>query len=457
MTVTTHSDSLSSTATGSSLPTAERSSPPEKASYPQARGAGDFSLSSGQILPAEVLDALMERVRSEGLELVGDGGVLTELTKVILERALEEERSEHLGYERGDPAGRGSGNSRNGTTPKRVLTDLGPVDLDIPRDRAGTFEPQIVPKNVTRLGRFNDNIVAWYSRGLSTRDIRRELRRMYGVEVSAELVSRVTAGVVDELRDWQARPLDACYPIVYIDALVVKVRTQGTVVNRPAYLAIGVDVDGRKHIMGVWLGDGGEGAKFWLSVLTEVRNRGVADVVFCCCDGLKGLPDAIEAIWPDAIVQTCVVHMIRASVRFCSYKDRKTITAALRPIYCAPTVDAAVDAMDTFELEHGDRYPGIVALWRSAWERFTPFLAYPPVIRKIVYTTNMIESVNYQMRKASKTRGHFPDDESALKLLRLIARDITTTRGGDAGTGTWGWTQALNAFEIHFPGRLNIC
>jgi putative transposase len=413
-------------------------------------------LTSGQILPAEVLDSLMDRVRAEGLELVGDGGVLTELTKVILERALEEERSEHLGYERGDPAGRGSGNSRNGTSPKRVLTDLGPVDLDVPRDRAGTFEPKIVPKNVTRLGRFNDNIIAWYSRGLSTRDIRRELHRMYGVEVSAELISRVTAGVVDELRDWQSRPLDACYPIVYIDALVVKVRTQGTVVNRPAYLAIGVDTDGRKHIMGVWLGDGGEGAKFWLSVLTEVRNRGVADVVFCCCDGLKGLPEAIEAIWPAAIVQTCVVHMIRASMRYCSWKDRRAVTAALRPIYCAPTLDAALDAMDTFELDHGDRYPGIVALWRSAWERFSPFLAYPPVIRKIVYTTNMIESVNYQMRKASKTRGHFPDDESALKLLRLIARDITTTRGGDAGTGTWGWTQALNAFEIHFPGRLNI-
>jgi len=194
-----------------------------------------------------------------------------------------------------------------------------------------------------------------------------------------------------------------------------------------------------------------------LAVLTEIRNRGVADVVFCCCDGLKGLPEAIEATWPAAIVQTCVVHMIRASLRYCSYKDRRAVTAALRPIYCAPTLDAACDAMDTFELEYGDRYPGIVALWRASWERFTPFLAYPAVIRKIVYTTNMIESVNYQMRKASKTRGHYPDDESALKLLRLIARDITTTRGGDAGTGTSGWNQALNAFEIHFPGRLNIC
>ena len=226
------------------------------------------------------------------------------------------------------------------------------------------------------------------------------------------------------------------YPIVYIDALIVKVRTNGMVVNRPAYLAVGVDVDGRKHIFGVWLGDGGEGSKLPMHVLTEIRNRGVTDVIFVCCDGLKGLPEAIEAVWPAANVQTCVVHLVRASIRYCSYKDRKKIAAALRAIYTAPTVEAAADALDTFELEWGDRYPGIVALWRSSWERFTPFLAYPAVIRKIVYTTNMIESVNYQMRKASKTRGHFPDDDSALKLLRLIARDLTTTRGGEAGTGT---------------------
>jgi len=249
----------------------------------------------------------------------------------------------------------------------------------------------------------------------------------------------------------------AVYPILYIDALVVKVRTSGVVSNRPAYLTVGVDVDGRKHVLGVWLGDGGEGAKFWLSVLTELRHRGLADVLFVCCDGLKGLPDAIEATWPQASVQTCVVHLIRASTRYCSWKDRKRITAALRPIYTAPSVEAAGDAMDTFELEHGDRYPGIVAVWRNAWERFIPFLAYPAVIRKIVYTTNMVESVNYQMRKASKTRGHFPDDDSALKLLRLIARNISTTRGGVAGTGTQGWSAALNAFEIYFPGRLHFC
>jgi putative transposase len=408
-------------------------------------------------LAPEVIDALMAKVHAEGLELVGEGGVLAQLTKVIIERALDEERSFHLGYERGDPAGRNSGNSRNGSSPKRVLTEVGPIDLDVPRDRAGTFEPALVPKHQSRLGRINETILAWYSRGLSTRDIARELRRMYGAEVSAELISRVTDGVLDELREWQSRPLDAVYPIVYIDGLVVKVRTQGTVINRAAYLAIGVDTDGRKHIFGVWLGDGGEGAKFWLAVLTEIRNRGVGDVIFVCCDGLKGLPDAIEATWPQAIVQTCTVHLIRASLRYASYKDRKRIAAALRPIYTAPTLEAAEEAMDLFELEHGERYPGIVSLWRTSWERFTPFLAYPAVIRKIIYTTNMIESVNYQMRKASKTRGHFPDDESALKLLRLIARNIGTNRGGEAGTGTLKWTEALNAFEIHFPGRLPLC
>lgn len=418
--------------------------------------AGDGDGDGGRGVPPGLIDELMAKVRSEGLELLGDGGVISELTKNILERALDEELTDHVGYERGDPAGRGSGNSRNGSSPKRVLTEIGAVDLDVPRDRAGSFDPKIVPKGATRLARFNENIIALYAGGMTTRDIRKTLKRMYAVEVSPDLISRVTDGVVDELREWQHRPLDAVYPIVYIDALVVKVRTSGTVVNRPAYLAVGVDVDGRKHVLGVWLGDGGEGAKFWLAVLTELRARGVADVLFVCCDGLKGLPDAIEATWPMASVQTCVVHLIRASIRYCSWKDRKTVTKALRPIYTAVNVEAAGDALDTFELEHGDRYPAIVALWRNSWERFIPFLAYPAVIRKIVYTTNLVESVNYQMRKASKTRGHFPDDDSALKLLRLIARDITTNRGGTAGTGTWGWKEALNAFAIHFPDRLPI-
>jgi transposase-like protein len=407
-------------------------------------------------VPPDLIEELMGKVRSEGLDLLGEGGVIAQFTKRILERALDEELTDHLGYERGDPDGRGSGNSRNGTTPKRVLTEIGAVDLDVARDRNGTFEPVIVPKGATRVARFNENVIALYATGMSTRDIKKTLKRMYSVDVSPDLISRVTDGVVDELKEWQHRPLDAVYPILYIDALVVKVRTSGTVINRPAYLAVGVDVDGRKHVLGVWLGDGGEGAKFWLAVLTELKNRGLADVIFVCCDGLKGLPDAIEATWPQANVQTCVVHLIRASTRYCSWKDRKRIAAALRPIYTAVSVEAAADAMDTFELEYGDRYPGIVAVWRSAWERFIPFLAYPAIIRKIVYTTNMVESVNYQMRKSSKTRGHFPDDDSALKLLRLIARDISTTRGGTAGTGSWGWIEALNAFAIHFPDRLNI-
>jgi putative transposase len=411
----------------------------------------------GSGVPDELIETLMGRVRAEGLELLGDGGIIAELTKKILERALDEELTDHVGYARGDQAGRNGGNSRNGTSPKRVLTDIGAVDLDVPRDRDGSFEPVLVPKGTTRLAKFNENIVALYASGMSTRDITKTLRRLYGVEVSADLISRVTDGVVAELAEWQARPLDAVYPIVYIDALVVKVRSSGVVSNRPAYVAVGVDGDGRKHVLGVWLGLGGEGAKYWLAVLTELANRGVKDVLFVCCDGLKGLPDAIEATWPAANVQTCTVHLIRASIRYCSWKDRKRIAGALRPIYTAPSVDAAADAMDTFELEHGERYPGIVSVWRSAWERFIPFLAFPAIIRKIVYTTNMVESVNYQMRKASKTRGHFPDDDSALKLLRLIARDLSTTRGGVAGTGSQGWAQALNAFEIHFPNRLTMC
>lgn len=404
----------------------------------------------------EVIDAVMANVDAGGLELLGPDGVLAELTKRLIERGLAEELTEHLGYEPGDPAGRGSGNNRNGASPKTVLTEIGAVDLDIPRDRLGTFEPQLVPKHSRRLEGFNQNIVHLYARGLTTRDIRRELARMYGVEVSPALISKVTDGIVEELTEWQARPLDAVYPILYIDALVVKVRTQGTVVNRAAYLGVGVDVEGRKHVLGVWLGDGGEGAKFWLSVLTEVRNRGVEDVLIVCCDGLKGLPDAIEATWPQALVQTCVIHLIRASLRFASWKDRKAITAALRPVYTAPTVEAAADAMDTFELEWGDRYPGIVKVWRSAWEQFTPFLRFPPEIRKVVYTTNMVESINYQLRKITKTRGHFPTDDAALKLLRLGARNISDKRGGDLGTGTQGWHRALNAFEIHFPGRLGL-
>src|SRR5215204_670884 len=408
-----------------------------------AGGERDRSVSSPEPIPADVVDQLMAKVRAEGLELLGEGGVLAELTKTILERALDEELTDHVGYERGDPAGRGSGNSRNGTSPKRVLTEIGAIDVDVPRDRNGSFEPVIVPKGSTRLARFNANVVALYARGLSTRDIRRELKRMYGVEVSPDLVSRVTDGVVEELREWQHRPLDAVYPIVYIDALVIKVRTQGVVTNRPAYLAIGVDVDGRKHVFGVWLGDGGEGAKFWLSVLTEIRHRGVADVIFVCCDGLKGLPDAIEATWPAATVQTCVIHLIRASLRFASWKDRKRLMPALRAIYTAVTVEAAAEALDLFELEHGDRYPGIVTLWRHAWEQFIPFLAYPAVIRKIVYTTD--ESVNPRswpaiVVVATRRRGgcRRPRHARALRVRGCARLSVSRRRRCRVARAGWG-------------------
>lgn len=404
----------------------------------------------------ELIDRLMAQVDADGLELLGPDGVLSEITSRVLNRALQEEMTDHLGYEKGDPAGRGSGNSRNGSYPKSVLTDAGGVDIDVPRDRNASFEPRIVPKGDRRLDGFNDTIIGLVSRGMTTRDVQAQIADMYGVEITAALVSRVTDGVLDELRAWQNRPLDRVYPLLYLDAIVVKVRDGHTVVNRPVYIALGVDVDGFKHVLGLWLGKADEGAKFWLGVLTELRNRGLADVLIVCCDGLSGFPDAIEAVWPQAVVQTCVVHLIRNSIRYCSYKDRRAVTTALKTIYRAETIDAAADALDDFELEWGDRYPAIVDLWRRNWERFMPFLAFDPAIRKVIYTTNAIESLNYQLRKVTKTRGHFPTEDAVLKILYMAIRNIGHRRGGDLGTGTYGWKRALNAFAISFPGRLTI-
>ncbi|HET6919800.1 MAG TPA: IS256 family transposase [Jiangellaceae bacterium] len=411
---------------------------------------------SGRVVSDELIDALMAKVDAEGLELLGPDGVLSEITSRVMNRALDVELTDHVGYERGDPGGRGSGNSRNGTTPKTLLTDAGEVAIRTPRDRNGTFEPKLVPKGERRIEGFNDLVIGLVARGMTVRDTQAHLEEIYGVEVSPELISKITDGVLDELRAWQNRPLDAVYPIMYLDAIVVKVRDGHVVVNRPVYIALGVDVEGRKHVLGLWLGKGDEGAKFWLGVLTELRNRGVKDVLIACCDGLSGFGDAIEAVWPQATVQTCVVHLIRNSVRFCSWKDRKALTKALKPIYQAPGVAAAAEALDDFEIEWGDRYPAIVDLWRRNWQRFTPFLAFDPAIRKIIYTTNAIESLNYQLRKVTKTRGHFPTEDAVLKILYLAIRNIGTTRGGELGTGTHGWTRALNAFAIHFPGRLPI-
>jgi putative transposase len=408
------------------------------------------------LVPDDVLDELMARVDAEGAELLGPDGLLSHVTKAVLERAMEEELTGHLGYDKHDPAGRGSGNSRNGTSPKVVLCEAGAVDLDVPRDRNGDFDPVIVPKGTTRLKGFNDRIISLYARGMTVRDVQAHLEEIYGVEVSPDLISKVTDAVWDELEQWRNRPLDAMYPIVYIDALMIKIR-DGVVANRPAYLAVGVDLDGRKHVLGIWIGDSkGEGAKFWLSVFSELKNRGVDDVLIVVCDGLTGLPDAIEAVWPHAVIQTCVVHLLRGSFRYASYKDRKRLAATMRPIYTAPSVDAAQEAFDAFEAEWGAKYPAIINLWRNSWDVFIPFLAYPPEIRRVVYTTNMIESINYQLRKVTKTRGHFPTEKAALKLLYLAVRNITTNRGGTAGTGTNGWKACLNALAIYFPDRINI-
>jgi putative transposase len=406
------------------------------------------------LIDDSALDRLMAQIDAEGLELLGPDGILTELTSRIMNRAMQAELSDHLGYEAGDPAGRGSGNNRNGTSPKTVLTDAGAVPVSVPRDRNGEFEPQLIPKHQRRLNGFNDIIISLVARGMSTRDVQAHIADAYQVDISPELVSKITDAVLPELRAWQSRPLDSVYPIMYLDAIVVKVRADSAVVNRPVYIALGIDTDGRKHVLGLWLGKGDEGAKYWLSVLTEIRNRGVTDVCIVCTDGLTGFGDAVTTVWPKATVQTCVVHLIRNSLKYCSYTDRKAVIKALKPIYTAPTLDAATDAMDTFETEHGAKYPAIVDLWRRNWERFIPFLEFDPAIRKIIYTTNAIESLNYQLRKVTKTKGHFPTEDAVLKIFYLAICNIGHHRGGELGTHTQGWAQALNAFAIAFPNRL---
>lgn len=351
-------------------------------------------------------------------DLLGPGGLIKELTAALVERALQVEMTEHLGYEKHDVAGRGSGNSRNGTTDKTLRSEAGEMPIEVPRDRNGTFEPQLVKKHQTHFDGFDDKIISLYARGMTVREIQGHLQELYGVEVSPDLISRVTSAVLDEVKAWQNRPLDAVWPIVYLDALVVKVRDQGAVTNKSAYLAIGVNLQGTKEVLGLWL-ETNEGAKFWLKIMTELKNRGVADILLVCCDGLKGFPAAIEAVFPLTTVQTCIVHMIRNSVRFVAWKDRKAVVEALKPIYAAETREVAEAALTTFEKDLGKRYPMISRSWRANWERVTPFLAFPRDIRKAIYTTNAIESLNFQLRKIIKTRGHFPSDDAAFKLLYL--------------------------------------
>lgn len=433
---------------------------PEQSDSPAAVPPPDPGSPAANVDP-ELVDKLL--ADAQGTDLLGPDGLLAELTKSVLERALDAELTDHLGYERGDPTGRGSGNSRNGASAKTVHTDVGSVRLDVPRDRNATFEPRVVPKGATRLQGFNDRIIALYARGLTVRDIQAHLDEIYGVEVSPDLISKVTGAVLEEVKEWQNRPLDRVYAAIYLDAIRCKVRDDGQVVNKAAYLAVGIDAEGFKDVLGIWI-DTTEGAKFWMQICNELKTRGVDDVIFVCCDGLTGLPDAIEAVWPDTLVQTCVVHLVRASLRFVSYRDRKTVTAALKEIYRAPNEQAASDALGRFEERYGDRYPAIVATWRNSWEQFTPMLGFPPAIRRILYTTNLIESLNYQLRKITRNRGHFPSDEALVKLLYLgirnhLARQASrrTQRNGDRpGPHTDGWKEALNQFEVLWPGRLDL-
>jgi transposase-like protein len=406
------------------------------------------------LIDEQLADQLLGRAQAEGVELLGPDGLLSQVTKAVLERALAEEMTEHLGYEKHDPAGRGSGNSRNGMTSKTLLTDVGAVDLAVPRDRNGSFDPKIVRKGQTRLDGFNDRIIALYARGMTIRDIRAHLREMYQVEVSADLISRVTDAVVDELAEWQSRPLDSVFPVVFIDALMVKIR-DGVVTNRAVYLAIGIDCDGNKQVLGLWVGPTtGESAKFWMSVLSELKSRGVADVCIVCCDGLTGLPDAITVVWPPAIVQLCVVHLIRASLRYASKRYWVPLTKDLRPIYTATDEVAAAVALDDFAAAWGDRYPAIVRLWRAHWAEFTPFLAFPPEVRRVIYTTNLIESMNSRLRKVTRNRGQFPSEQAALKVLYLAVRNLEDYRRPNVGIRSSGWKQALQAFTIYFDGRI---
>ncbi len=400
----------------------------------------------------ELAARLVEEAQATGVGLVGPGGLLAELTRQVLELGLEVEMAEHLGYDKHDPAGRDGGNSRNGTRSKTVITEVGPVEIDVPRDRDGSFEPKTVRKRQRRLEGVDAMVLSLFAKGLTTGEISAHLAEVYGTEVSRETISKITDAVVEEMGDWLVRPLDRVYPVVFIDAIHVKVR-DGQVANRAFYCAIGVTVDGKRDILGIWPSAGGEGAKFWLAVLTEIRNRGVADVCIVCCDGLKGLPDAIAATWPDAIVQTCVLHLIRNTFRFAARQHWDAMARRLRPVYTAINEDDARARLAEFYDEWAERYPAIRTLWDGAWAEFVPFLDYPVEVRRVIYSTNAIESLHARMRRATRARGHFPNEQAALKCLYLVVRSLDPTgRGAERWMNRW--KPALNAFAVTFDGRL---
>jgi putative transposase len=399
-------------------------------------------------IPKEVLDQLIADYKKPE-DLIGENGLLKQLTKALLERAMQAEMTDHLGYPRNAPEGKNSGNSRNGSYKKKLKGDFGELDVAVPRDRNGSFDPVIVPKGETRFKGFDDKIISMYARGMTTRDIQSHLEEIYGVEVSPTLISQVTEAVVEEVRLWQNRPLDEVYPIVYLDAVRVGVRHNGQIVKKAVYLAIAVTMTGVKEVLGMWAAET-EGAKFWLSILTELKNRGVKDILIACVDGLKGFPEAIEAVYPATQVQLCIVHLVRHSLKFVSWKQRKEMADDLKEIYGAATVEQAEANLAAFEGKWDVTHPKISQSWRNNWQRVIPYFAYPPEIRRVIYTTNTIESLNMSLRKVTKNRGSFPNDEAMFKLLYLALTNIAKR---------WtmpikNWKSALNQFCIMFDDRL---
>jgi putative transposase len=380
-------------------------------------------------------------------DLLGKDGILKQLTKGLVETAMGAELTNHLGYEKGDRAGKKASNHRNGASKKTLLGEDGPVEIQVPRDREGTFEPQIIPKGQRRFDGFDQKIVAMYARGMTVREIQAFIAEQYGAKVSPDLISEVTDAVLEEVKAWQVRPLEKMYPIVFLDALRVKIRDEGSVLNKAIYLALGVRRDGTRDVLGLWI-EQTEGAKFWRCVVTELQNRGVETILLAVVDGLKGFPEAIQAVFPETEIQGCIVHLLRNSMEYCNYKDRTPLIKELKGIYKAPNAEAALECLNAFEAgPFGKKYPPVVRLWRRAWEQVIPFMAYPAPVRKIIYTTNAIESLNARLRKIIKTRGHFPNDQAATKLIYLVLQNQAT----NWSRTVQGWKEALNHFAINYP------
>lgn len=399
---------------------------------------------------AELLDELLEGYENPE-DLLGKDGVFDQMKKALMERALGAEITEHLGYEEGDPAGKGSGNSRNGFGQKQVITDASQFEIEVPRDRDGSFDPKLIKKRQRRLPGFDDKVISMYARGMTVREIQGHLEELYGIGVSPDLISRVTAEVLEEVKAWQSRPLDRLYPVVFLDALRVKIRDQGTVKNKAVYLALGIRTDGIKEVLGLWIQQT-EGAKFWLLVMNELKNRGLEDILIAVVDGLKGFPEAIEAVFPETTVQTCIVHLLRNSLKFVGWKQRKAVATDLKEIYRAPNAETAMERLGEFEKKWDEKFPIIGRSWRQNWERVIPFFDFPPAVRKVIYTTNAIESLHSGVRKVIKNRGHFPNDEAAMKLIYLALRNIAKKWKMPSRS----WKEALNQFAVMFEDRMNV-